>query len=310
MSINVITPVLYEEIMFEDELEGRFYLSFPISRLAFLNRSITYIRRMQGKMEIYQLKEKGFRDLPSSPGVYFFYDHKDNLVYIGKSIDIRKRVQQHFSGRDRKSVKIQVHVSRVSFEVTGSELIALLYESELIKLHQPLYNRSQRRTIYQYGLYRRDIDGYMGLGIERIALDEEAITSFASVREAKETLYRITEKYGLCQKVNGLYKTMGSCFQFQIKSCNGACLGVEHPSDYNARVEAFIHASTIGRFTQLFEVEGRDEDELGLVYIENGVYQGFGFCPKTVKRNKLHYIVPRQDNKDVKRILIRHLINS
>src|SRR5690606_33726434 len=164
---------------------------------------------MQGKMEICQLKEKGFRDLPNSPGVYFFHDQKDKLVYVGKSIDIRKRVQQHFSGRDRKSVKIQMHVRRVYYEVTGSELIALLYESELIKLHQPLYNRSQRRTIYQYGLYRRDIDGYMGLGIERIALEGEAITLFTSVREAKETLYRITEKYGLCQKMNGLYKTMG-----------------------------------------------------------------------------------------------------
>ena len=150
----------------------------------------------------------------------------------------------------------------------------------------------------------------MGLGIDRIVLDEEAIILFTSIREAKETLYRITEKYGLCQKVNGLYKTKGSCFQFQIKACNGACLGVEHPSDYNARVETFINATTIVRFTRLFEVEGRDEDELGLVYIENGVYKGFGFCPKTTKGNKIHYIEPRQDNKDVKRILMRHLIHS
>ena len=275
-----------------------------------MKKTFTYIRSMQGKMEICQLKENGFRDLPNSPGVYFFHDQKDNLVYVGKSIDIRKRVQQHFSGKDRKSVKIQIHVCRVSFEVMGSDLIALLYESELIKLHQPLYNRSQRRTIYQYGLYRKDIGGYIGLGINRISLDEEAITSFTSVREAKETLYRITEKYGLCQKINGLYKTMGSCFQFQIKACHGACLGVEHPSDYNARVETFINATTIVRFTRLFEVEGRDDDELGLVYIENGVYKGFGFCPKTVKGNKLHYIVPRQDNKDVKRILMRHIIHS
>ena len=265
---------------------------------------------MQGKMEICQLKENGFRDLPNSPGVYFFHDQKDNLVYVGKSIDIRKRVQQHFSGRDRKSVKIQMHVRRVYYEVTGSDLIALLYESELIKLHQPLYNRSQRRTIYQYGLYRRDIDGYMGLGIERIALEGEAITLFTSVREAKETLYRITEKYGLCQKMNGLYKTKGPCFQYQIKACKGACLGVEHFSDYNTRVGTFINASTIGQFTRLFQVEGRDEDELGLVYIENGVYKGFGFCPKTTKGNKIHYIEPRQDNKDVKRILMRHLIHS
>src|SRR5690606_35577253 len=123
-----------------------------------------------------------FRALPNSPGVYFFYDQKDELVYVGKSIDIKKRVQQHFSGRDRKSIKIQIYVKRIGFEIMGSELIALLYESDLIKLHCPLYNRAQRRTIYQYGLYPIDIDGYLGLRIGRISLDQEPITSFSTMR--------------------------------------------------------------------------------------------------------------------------------
>jgi excinuclease Cho len=267
-----------------------------------------YIRSMQ--VEINDLKENGFRHLPNSPGVYFFYDQKDELVYVGKSIDIRKRVQQHFSGKDRKSVKIQMNVKRVTYEVMGSELIALLYESELIKQHKPFYNRAQRRSIYQYGLYQKEMGSYIGLSIERIYSDQEAITLFSTFREAKETLFRITEKYRLCQKINGLYKTTSRCFQYQIRTCNGACLKMEPSSDYNARVEKFINANTIERFTRLFEVEGRDTDEIGLVYIENGVYMGFGFCPKTDKRNKLKYIMARQDNKDVKRILIRHLINN
>ena len=89
--------------------------------------------------------------------------------YVGKSIEIRKRMQQHFSGKDRKSVKIQMNVKRVTYEVMGSELIALLYESDLIKQHQPLYNRAQRGTIYQYGLYQVDINGYIGLRIDRIS---------------------------------------------------------------------------------------------------------------------------------------------
>ena len=261
-------------------------------------------------MTINNLKENGFRDLPNSPGVYFFYDQKDNLVYVGKSIEIRKRVQQHFSGRDRKSGKIQMNVKRVTYEVMGSELIALLYESELIKLHKPFYNRAQRRTIYQYGLYQKEIDGYLALSIERISSNQEAITLFSSIREAKESLFRITEKYRLCQKINGLYKTSGRCFQYQIRACKGACLKMELSSDYNARVETFINANTIERFTRLFEVDGRVDDEIGLVYIENGVYMGFGFCPKSAIGNKMDFILPRQDNKDVRRILIRHLINN
>lgn len=187
---------------------------------------------------------------------------------------------------------------------------ALLYESELIKLHSPLYNRAQRRAIYQYGLYQMEIGGYLGLRIGRISLDQEPITSFSTVREAKETLFRITEKYSLCQKVNGLYKTTGPCFQYQIKICRGACLGYEPTINYNDRVNTFLKATTIGKFTHLFEVQGRDENEIGLVYIENGVYKGFGYCPKTTLENRKSFITPRQDNRDVRRILIRYLIDN
>lgn len=262
------------------------------------------------EMVITELKRNRFKALPNLPGVYFFYDQNDTLVYVGKSVDIRKRVQRHFSGRDRKSIKIQIRVKRIAFEVMGSELIALLYESELIKQHKPIFNRSQRRTIYQYGLYDVDINGYIGLRIDKISLDQVEVTSFSTLREAKETLFRITEKYGLCQKINGLYKTAGTCFQYQIKMCNGACLGYEPASDYNGRVRTFLKATTIERFTRLFEVAGRNDKEIGVVYIENGVYKGFGFCPKSIKGNKIKYVVSRPDNKDVRRILIRHLINN
>src|SRR5690554_5907900 len=178
--------------------------------------------------------------LSSAAGVYFFYDEHERLIYVGKSINIRKRVQQHFVGKDRKSLKIQLFTKRIASEVMGSELIALLYESDLIKKYQPIYNRSQRRTIYQYGLYLNEINGYKGLVIEKIQSGKEEITSFSTLREAKSALFRITESYRLCQKINGLYKSNSSCFQYQIKECNGACLGKEPIETYNKRVDTFL----------------------------------------------------------------------
>lgn len=249
------------------------------------------------------------QSLPDSAGVYFFFDERDELVYIGKSIHIRKRVCQHFQGKDRKSLKIQRTVNRIAYEVMGSELIALLYESDLIKQHQPLYNRSQRRSVYQFGLYLQEEEGYLALRIRRIQDGGHEITSFTSMREAKNALFRITEKYRLCQKVNGLYKTRSACFQYQIKGCHGACIGMEDPESYNERVESFIQSHRFERLTRLFEVAGRSEDEKGVVYIENGVYKGFGFCLKdTSLEESLHFIAHRADNKDVRRILMRFLI--
>src|SRR5690606_2934296 len=183
-------------------------------------------------MFISDLLTSNFKELPTLSGVYFFYNQNDNLVYIGKSINIRKRVQQHFSSKDRKSIKIQNHVKRVAFEIMGSELIALLYESELIKQHQPLFNRAQRKTIYQYGLYLEKINNYNALKIAKITPDKQELTVFSTFKEAQNALYAITEQYSLCQKINGLYKSSSSCFQYHIKECKGACINLENQAEY------------------------------------------------------------------------------
>ncbi len=153
------------------------------------------------------------------------------------------------------------------------------------------------------------MNGYTGLIIEKIQSDKEEITSFTTLREAKSALFRITESYCLCQKINRLYKSSSSCCQYQLKECNGACLAKEPIASYNGRVAGFLSKITFEKFTRLFEASGRTENEKGLVYIENGVYKGFGFCSKeTANERRLPYIKSYQDNKDVRRILIRHLI--
>ncbi|WP_417362013.1 GIY-YIG nuclease family protein [Galbibacter sp.] len=250
-------------------------------------------------------------NLPPQPGVYFFYDDEDRLIYIGKSINIQKRVKQHFGGKDRKSIKIQHFTKKITFESTGSELIALLYESDLIKKNKPIYNRAQRRTLYQYGLFLNEVHGYKSLSIKKIGHDIDELTTFTSLTEAKEALFKITEKYGLCQKINGLYKSKSACFQYQIKACNGACLSIEPVESYNQRVDDFINHNFPKKFTQLCELPGRKENEIGIVYIENGVYKGFGFCPRdTPKKQLLECISFRQDNRDVRRILMRFLVRK
>src|SRR5690554_194933 len=250
--------------------------------------------------------------LPCVPGVYFFYDEKGNLIYIGKSINLRKRVLQHFCGKDRKSLNIQTFTKHIEFETTGSELIALLHESDLIKKHQPIYNRTQRKTIFQYGLYLNDFQGYKSLNIEKINPDKKEITSFTTAKEAKETLFRITEKYKLCQKINGLYKTSGSCFQYHIKECYGACISNEFHQDYNKRVDLFLSKNVLKKITICIELPGRTEKEKGIVYIENGIYKGFGFCSfkEATERTLIEVIDSKQDTKDARRILMRYIINS
>ena len=132
-------------------------------------------------------------NLPSKTGIYYIHNEKGNLIYIGKSKNIKKRVNQHFTGTNNKSKKIQRDVFAVNIEETGSELIALLKESEEIKINKPIYNRAQRKSIFQYALYlHKNEQGYLALTIEKADGRKKEITSFSTLQEGKNFLFKIS----------------------------------------------------------------------------------------------------------------------
>ena len=255
---------------------------------------------------------KQITQLPTTAGVYMFYDKNNTIVYIGKSINIKKRVQQHFSSSDRKSKKIQLATHRISFETTGSELIALLHETELIKEKKPLYNRQGRRIIFTYGLYSTMEDEYLCLKIAKVNTSNDTpIMGFINLKRAKDKLFEITDSYQLCQKLNGLYPSPNACFGYQIKTCYGACIKEELPEEYNLRVQKFLDRNSLKQVSKIIQVPGRNPKEKGIVHIENGVYKGFGFSPKNLQQSEqLEYIQKKSDNKDARRILMRYILND
>lgn len=251
-------------------------------------------------------------NLPSKTGIYYIHNEKGNLIYIGKSKNIKKRVNQHFTGSNSKSKKIQRDVYAVNVEETGSELIALLKESEEIKINKPIYNVAQRKSIFQYALYmQKDDAGYLALSIEKADGRKKEITSFTTLQEGKNYLFKITEKYNLCQKINGLYETKNGCFQYKIKECNGACLGEESPEIYNERVQEFITENSFENNNMVIIDKGRTFDERSAILIENGVYKGYCFYELNYQVNNIeilkNIIIPMQHNRDTKTIIQTYL---
>ncbi|GGE90293.1 DNA polymerase-3 subunit epsilon [Chishuiella changwenlii] len=243
-------------------------------------------------------------------GVYYLLNDKKEIIYIGKSINIRNRLVQHFKSTEKKEVKLQHFTDSVEYENLGSELIALLRESELIKNHLPIFNRAQRKIKFFYGIYQtKTPEGYMALTIKKIEANKEELLSFTSLIEAKNYLFLITEKYFLCQKINGLYKTNSACFQYNLKECFGACINQEDYKQYNKRVKVFIESIQLPKKDFLFELQGRTDHEKGIVLIEKGVYKGFGFCDKdlTDLDELKKCIQHKQDNRDIRRILFRFI---
>jgi len=250
--------------------------------------------------------------LPSKTGIYYMHNEKGDLIYIGKSKNIKKRVNQHFTGTTNKSKKIQMEVFAVTYEETGSELVALLKESEEIKINKPIYNRAQRKSIFQWALYDvLDENGYLNLRLQKADGRKKEITSYTSLQEGKNALFRITEKYNLCQKLNGLYETQNGCFQYKIKECNGACLGKETPEIYNERVEEFINEMTFDNNNLVLIDRGRTINERSAILIENGIYKGYCFYELNYQINNIevlkNIIIPMQNNRDTRTIIQGYL---
>lgn len=248
------------------------------------------------------------KTLPEETGVYYFMDENHLPLYVGKSINIRKRVYSHFSNKSVKSAEIKSNTCFIDFELTGSELVALLYEASEVKHHKPMYNKQLRRTAFSWGLYSYDDQmGYINLELRRnTSKSGIPFMLFANKKEAENFLHKQIEKYSLCQNLCSIYKSSNGCFHYQIGMCNGACVGKESPELYNRRVAQLIEATNIPDGNYFIIDAGRNAHEKSIVKIENGMYKGFGYIDVSCADNMddLHEsIVKQDDNKDVRSII-------
>ena len=253
--------------------------------------------------------------LPSKTGVYYIHNEKGSIIYVGKSRNIKKRVNQHFTGIKTISKKIQHEVFSVTYEETGSELIALLKECAEIKIIKPVYNHSQRKTIFNFSLYPiKDNQGYINLKIEKTDGRKREITSFSTLNDAKNALFRITSHYNLCQKLTGLYETSNQCFQYKIKECNGACIGKESSEEYNERVTEFIEKNSFTNENILLLDRGRRIDERSAILIEKGIYKGYCFYDLNYQITNIPILktilIPMQSNRDTINIIKNYMRKS
>lgn len=250
--------------------------------------------------------------LPSITGVYYMHDSNGEVVYIGKSKNIRRRVNQHFTSTNPKQRRMQLKVAAVTYEETGSELVALLKESEEIKQIKPFFNRALKRSKFSHGLYSfTDSNGYINLKIEQINGKLNAITTFSNGRSAKQFIAKLADEHNLCQKLTGLHHTSGNCFNYTIKQCFGACIEDEPIFDYNARIQKVIDHYTFENQHMVIVDKGRAVDERSAILIEKGEFKGFGFYNLNYQINNLDIlqsiITPMQHNRDSQHIIQTYL---
>lgn len=259
------------------------------------------------------LHKKLLQTIPEVAGVYYFLNAQKDIIYIGKSKNLKSRIQTHLrNGRTKKAARMMQEVAYIEHTVTGSELIALLLESDEIKQKHPKYNRAQRRNKQAIGLFKKlDTNGYCNLYLHANNQQESTpMHLFDSVKEARETLFNYCETYQLCQKLCGLYESAGACFSYHVGECHSACIGAEPAETYNQRV-ADLETRIYYPRNNFVIRESAGQNEWALVLIKNGRYRGFGKIAKITGplpvATMTQSIQPYQNNEDVKQILVRYL---
>lgn len=189
----------------------------------------------------HQLSAERLAALPERPGVYYFHGEGGALLYVGKSRNLRRRVQSHFQNdhASRRSLQIAQQVREIRVQPTAGELGALLLEAAEVARLQPLYNRQLRR---QHELLSWTLRGTAdGLQPELQALQQlqpgiEHAGLFRARREALAWLRAQAREHGLCLRLLGLEGGQGACFAAQLGQCSGACCGREAREAHDARL--------------------------------------------------------------------------
>ncbi len=249
--------------------------------------------------------------LPSITGVFYIHDEKGDIIYIGKSKNIKHRVNQYLTNTNRKSKKIQLLTKSVSYEATGSELVAILKENEEIKRNKPKLNHKIKPKHFTHGLFSFiDEHGYINLNIKPLSkIESDPITTFSNLQSAKSFMHKMLEAYKLCEQLTGLEKAKANCRRFSDGECNGACVKEESPESYNARVSELIAQNSYTSRNMVIVDQGRTVNERSVIYIKDGIFKGLGFTELNYQFNNetvlKSLITPMANNGDT-----QHLIQS
>ena len=171
------------------------------------------------------LNVKEINKLPKKPGVYYFRNDVGDLLYVGKSVNIKNRVMSHFSQdyRNPKDLKISAQVRSIGFKKTPTDFGAQLLESEQIKALQPSLNRRLRRArqLYRFSLGANS-EGYKMLNIETsdANIEKPGLGLFRSVNQAKSVLAKLADEHHLCHKLLGLTKRLCKAKKILLPSTN------------------------------------------------------------------------------------------
>src|ERR1700742_4355436 len=210
--------------------------------------------------------------IPVNPGIYKYFDEKDELVYVGKAKNLRKRVSSYFTKTftTYKTHELVQRIRRIEFTIVGSEQDAFLLENSLIKQFQPKFNINLKDDkSYPFIVIKNEPFPRVFLTRRKINDGSEYLGPYTSVGRVRELLDLVKSNVQLrtcqlnlseAQIRKGKYKV---CLEYHLGNCKGPCEGLQTSEDYAAGLVQLrnILKGNLGPLMQEFRREMKEQAE-------------------------------------------------
>ena len=181
-------------------------------------------------------------NLPVDAGVYFMKDQQDNILYIGKAKNLRKRIKSYFNASVKHSHRIALMVQQIrdiEYIITDTEAEALALEANLIKKHQPHFNvllKDDKKYPYVCITWSEDYPRIFITRKRRLTnKDDRYYGPYVDSKRLRETLDLIKTNFSLRQRRKPLYKNR-PCLNYDLGKCPGVCQNLITSQEYRQTI--------------------------------------------------------------------------
>ena len=251
------------------------------------------------------LPKEDFEQLPEKPGVYYFYDEHHKVIYIGKAVNLKKRVASHFTGHkitpQRQNFLREIYA--ITFELCGTELMALLLECTEIKKLWPIHNKALKRFEPKFGLFEYEArNGYRYLAVGKLAKNQSCIETFDTIYGGINLLQDLAKQFDIDQRFCKYGSLSDGVFATPID-----VTPLPEIDYHNHQIQAALDFHISNRPSFAIIDKGRNNEERSCIWVENGHFYGMGYLDTDVVINDLseirEYVTPYPSNQYITDLL-------
>lgn len=227
--------------------------------------------------------------LPEEMGVFYFHNFEGEVIYIGRGKNIKEQIITLFENKQNREemAELKREIFNISYELTGSELIANFMELNELRKINPKYNKYQGLAKYKYGIFKEELEGKSQLIVKALNEIEKPIVRFVSKKRAEKGIELLVEKFSIFNNIN---------------------------LESEALIGKIIKHFDYPKMNFFMVDEGRSGNERSMILIEEGTYYGYGyFFPDVIGNNveELKNNIKRDaETQEIKKLIISHYNKS